>query len=135
MQPFTHAVLWENDQPGVDLNTLTSAGADLQLVVAYWINDRGEIVGLGHDPSCPFEDDCDAHAYVLIPCDENHPGLVGCDYNLVKTDTTVQDRSTQITLQSAPTSVVQLPQSEMTARLRSILGRRYRRFATSPRQY
>ena len=136
--PFTHAVLWENDQPGVDLSTLTSAGADLQLVVAYWINDRGEIVGVGHDPSCPFEDDCDAHAYVLIPCDENHPDLAGCDYSLVKADTTeagttAQDRSVQITQPSTAASA-KLPRSVIMARFRSMMASRNHRFGSWGRQ-
>ena len=84
---FTHAVLWENGEPGVDLNSLIPPGTNLQLTVADWINDRGEIVGLGHDPTCPNGDRCDGHAYVLIPCDENHPDVEGCDYSEVEVTT------------------------------------------------
>jgi probable HAF family extracellular repeat protein len=91
--PFTHAVLWENGEPGVDLNTLIPPGSNLQLTVADWINDHGEIVGGGHDPTCPNGDSCDGHAYVLIPCDENHPDVEGCDYNLVEADTAVPQTS------------------------------------------
>jgi probable HAF family extracellular repeat protein len=81
-EPFTHAVLWEPGEPGVDLNTLIPADSGLQLVVADWINERGEIVGRGHDPACPNPnpDTCVGHAYVLIPCDEDHPNIEGCDY-------------------------------------------------------
>jgi probable HAF family extracellular repeat protein len=84
--PFTHAVLWEPGEPGVDLNTLIPTGSNLQLVVANWINDRGEIVGVGHDPACPNPnpDTCDGHAWVLIPCDEGHPDIEGCDYEPVE---------------------------------------------------
>jgi len=42
-----HAFLWENGGPMVDLNTLIPAGSSLQLVFAFAINDRGEIVGAG----------------------------------------------------------------------------------------
>jgi hypothetical protein len=66
---------------------LIPRGSDLQLVVAVWINDRGEIVGLGHDPTCPNGDSCDAHAYVLILCDQDHPDIEGCDYEPVKSVT------------------------------------------------
>jgi probable HAF family extracellular repeat protein len=90
---FTHAVLWENGELGVDLNTLIPPRSDLQLIVANWINDHGEIVGVGHDPTCPNGDRCDAHAYVLIPCDENHPDIEGCDYSLVEANTAVPQTS------------------------------------------
>jgi probable HAF family extracellular repeat protein len=126
--PFTHAVLWENGQPGVDLNTLIPPGADLQLTVADWINERGEIVGVGHDPACPFEDSCDGHAYVLIPCDENHPDIVGCDYSLVAATPSNQVEPLQNTQWSDPVSPAKLSPAEMMTRFRSLMGRRYRPF-------
>jgi probable HAF family extracellular repeat protein len=122
--PFTHAVLWENGQPGVDLNTLISAGSNLQLVAAYWINDRGEIVGVGHDPSCPFEDNCDGHAYVLIPCDENHLDVMGCDYSLV--DAPVATENSRATVSSNPaTTAQQLTPRQQVAALRAGGARQY----------
>jgi hypothetical protein len=66
---------------------LIPRGSDLQLVVAVWINDRGEIVGLDHDPTCPNGDSCDAHAYVLISCDQDHPDIEGCDSEPVESTT------------------------------------------------
>ena len=70
-----HAVLWENGGPMVDLNDLVS-GADMTLSGSY-INDRGEITGIGTLANG------DLHAFLLIPCDEQHPGVEGCDYSMV----------------------------------------------------
>jgi probable HAF family extracellular repeat protein len=71
------AFLWENDSI-VDLNALTLPNSGLQLVFAPFIDDKGEIIGLGLLPSG------DLHAVLLIPCDEGHPKLEGCDYSLVE---------------------------------------------------
>jgi len=74
----------------VGLNTLIPPGSGLQLNAAFNINDGGEIVGAGMDPSCSDPDHCDyGHAYLLIPCDEQHPGVQGCHYSLAE-DTTSQ---------------------------------------------
>ena len=70
--------LWEGGSM-VDLNALVPPGSQLSLVYAYSINDRGEIAGNGFDVS-GIE-----RAFVLIPCDENHSALEGCDYSLVDT--------------------------------------------------
>jgi len=79
-----HAFLWEGGGPIVDLNTLIPPGSSLQLTYAVGINDAGEIVGFGVPPGVPPEDyETQGHAYILIPCDENHPGVEGCDYSLV----------------------------------------------------
>ena len=63
------AFLWENGGPMVDLGTLLSPATDLTGLGAVNINDRGEIAGLGH--TATGHD----HAILLIPCDENHPGI------------------------------------------------------------
>jgi probable HAF family extracellular repeat protein len=72
-----HAWLWENDGPLIDLNTLIPPGSGIQLTHSVSINDRGEISGDGVLPTG------DHHAFVLIPCDEHHSGIEGCDYSLV----------------------------------------------------
>jgi probable HAF family extracellular repeat protein len=77
------AALWENGSV-VDLNNLIPPGSDLQLLISYAINDRGEIGGAGLPSECsPQIDELCARAFVLIPCDEDHPGVEGCDYSLV----------------------------------------------------
>jgi probable HAF family extracellular repeat protein len=72
-----HAFLWEKGGPAVDLNTLVSPGSGLQLTYATDINDRGEIAGEA------ITSNGDNHGFLLIPCDEHHPGVDGCDYSLV----------------------------------------------------
>jgi hypothetical protein len=51
----------------VDLNTLIPRGSALHLFKGVDINDRGEIAGFGGLSNG------DIHAFLLIPCDENHP--------------------------------------------------------------
>ncbi|HET6177292.1 MAG TPA: hypothetical protein VFE61_10185 [Candidatus Sulfotelmatobacter sp.] len=86
-----HAFLWEGGGPIVDLNTLIPPGSSLRLTYAVGINDTGEIVGFGVPPGVPPEDyELQGHAFVLIPCDANHPGIEGCDYSLVNATTAAQ---------------------------------------------
>ena len=82
-----HAFLWEGNGPMVDLNTLIPAGSSLRLTYAVAINDRGEIAGFGVAPGVPPENyETEGHAYILIPCDEDHPNLEGCDYSSADAD-------------------------------------------------
>jgi probable HAF family extracellular repeat protein len=64
--------LWEGGGPMVDLTTLIAGGTSLHLTEPETINDRGEIAGNG------FDADGNQHAFLLVPCDENHTGTEGC---------------------------------------------------------
>jgi probable HAF family extracellular repeat protein len=70
------ATLWENGTI-VDLNTLVPPHTPLYLFMASFIDDRGQIAAFGRLQNG------DMHAVLLIPCDENHPNIEGCDYSLV----------------------------------------------------
>jgi probable HAF family extracellular repeat protein len=94
-----HAFLWENNQM-IDLNLFLPPNSDLQqLTDAYNINDRGEIDGLGVPPGCGDEFSC-GHVFVLIPCDENHPDVEGCDHGPVDADAATRE---------SPASVIHEP--------------------------
>ena len=66
--------LWENGSIA-DLNTLIPANSALYVIYAYTINHRGEIAVNGVDANGIEQ------AALLVPCDENHPGVEGCDYS------------------------------------------------------
>ena len=82
------AFLWENGSL-IDLNTFVSPTSGAHLTFALSINERGEIAALGLLPNA------DQHAFLVIPCDENHPGIGVCDYSLIKTSTTSAPGSIQ----------------------------------------
>ena len=73
---FPTAFLWENGSI-VNLNRLIPPGSEFHVYEASFIDDRGEIGAFGSLANG------DTHALLLIPCDEDHPGVEGCDYILV----------------------------------------------------
>jgi len=80
----TRAFLWERGGSMVDLNALLSSDSGIYVTLASTINDQGEIGARGVLPNG------DERAVLLIPCDEHHPGVEGCDYSLV--DATAANR-------------------------------------------
>jgi probable HAF family extracellular repeat protein len=107
-----HAVLWEDGQI-LDLNSLTSGSSDLTLTEAVFINDRGEISGFGTLANG------DTHAFVLIPCDANHPNLEGCNYDPVAVATAVRVPRVPI-LPASPESPAKSSPTALMTRFRSL---------------
>jgi probable HAF family extracellular repeat protein len=117
------AFLSENGGPIVDVNALIVPTSDIEVVSEFDINERGEIAGIGVVPSG------DEHAVLLIPCDDAHPNVAGCDYGPV-------NATTASLLASAPTTTLKMSPSEVKARFRSLMERRYTHFGnlqTSPK--
>jgi probable HAF family extracellular repeat protein len=117
--PVQHAFLWENGGPMIDLNTLIPANLGVLLGDACCINDRGEIAGVGFLPNG------DTPAFLLIPCDENHPNIEGCDYSPVQGNTGSASHAAETTPQQQST-----PQE--ISRIRALLMNRQRGFMPRP---
>ena len=78
---FSAAFLWENGGPMVDLNTLVPPHPGVQLTGGdIYINDQGEILSSG------TLQNGNVHAFLLIPCDEKHPGQCD-DYSMIEVAT------------------------------------------------
>jgi probable HAF family extracellular repeat protein len=99
--------LWENGGPMVDLNALVPLNPDLQVDHVFQINDRGEITARG-----TFSNG-DTHSFVLIPCDENHTGVEGCDYSLVDAATAAAQATAR---PHTPSTTQRLPRSRWSNR-------------------
>ena len=125
------AFLSEDGGPMVDVNTLIVPVSDIEVISEFDINDRGEIAGQGLLPNG------DVHAVLLIPCDQNHPGLEGCDYDPADGATASVIRPALATQSSAAAATkARLSPAEVMARFRSLMASRNRRFGvpqTSPR--
>jgi probable HAF family extracellular repeat protein len=118
------ALLWEDDSLS-NLNALVPYHPGLLLRKAENINDRGEIAGTGVDPSG------NEHAFLLIPCDENHPDVEGCDYSLVDATAAADADPAQDPNSPAPTANdTKLSPIDVMARFRSVRARRDRRYET-----
>jgi len=101
----SRAFLWE-DGSIIDLNALIPVGSVLYLQSTFTINDRGEIAGEGADSSG------NGHAFLLVPCDENHAGVAGCDYSLVDASTVAPSAA----LRDLLSGTQRAPQSRRTNR-------------------
>jgi probable HAF family extracellular repeat protein len=104
------AFLWEDGGPLVDLDTLIPSGSGLQMYEAHQINDVGEIAIGALDASG------NNHAVLLIPCDDNHPGIEGCDYSMVDAATAVQSAVRH----DVPKQPLAQPQSDVRHHLRGL---------------
>jgi probable HAF family extracellular repeat protein len=64
----THGFLWQNGGPAIDLYTLVPPGSALALTEPVYIDDRGDIAGIGTLANG------DTHAFLLTPCGEDDEG-------------------------------------------------------------
>jgi probable HAF family extracellular repeat protein len=121
-----HAFLWENGGPMVDLNTLIPPGSGLLLRDALYMNDGGEIAGLGVPPGCENAgeppDPC-GHAYVLIPCDED--GAQGCEDSAQFAPAATQSNVTPVTKPLTPSTQRRPTPRGLAAAWRAHLAQRY----------
>jgi probable HAF family extracellular repeat protein len=113
----TDAFLWENGSI-VDLNTLIPPGSPLYLVYPDHINDQGEIAGFGMDASG------NEHAFLLIPCDANHPDTEGCDYSLVDATTAAALYRPSFAVDRAVASPAERSPASAMARVQSLMMNR-----------
>lgn len=120
------AFLWEKGDL-VNLNTLVPSSSGIVLIGAFNANNRGEIVAEGRLLNG------DLRAVLLVPCDENHLNVAGCDYRLVDATPDAQVLPAQMT-QSPAANSAKLSPAEVKARFQSLIGNRHRHFgAVSPK--
>jgi probable HAF family extracellular repeat protein len=125
----SRAFLWEHGSI-VDLNTLIPPKSSLYLLYAFTINNRGEIAVNGRD----------AHgieqAALLIPCDENHADVDGCDYSMVDEQASTHEGAASVMQDpttAAPRSpALYGPSNDVRTMLRGRLG--FGRFVGGPQQ-
>jgi len=103
------AFLSEDGGPIVDLSTLVPPGSGLQFSEVQQINDRGEIAAEGPDASG------NNHAVLLIPCDEDHPDVEGCDYSMIDAETAAAPGAVR---PNVPAATQHLPQLRRGVRYR-----------------
>jgi probable HAF family extracellular repeat protein len=113
-----HVFLWE-DGSMTDLNALIPPKSPLHLEFTETINDQGEIAGTGQDANG------DTHAFLAIPCDEDHPNAEGCDYSLVEGGSAATAQAAAPAATTAPPQKVTPPQTQN--RIRALSARRNRR--------
>ena len=115
-----HAFLWEHGGPMIDLNTLIPASSSLQLITAFNINDRGEIVGWGV-PADVQDPHFGGRLFLLLPCGSDEEG---CDDDAVGTVPASQSDSAPVV--NSPTSVHRRPTPrEIVAAWRARWAQRY----------
>lgn len=117
-----HAFLWEHGGPMVDLNALVPPNSGFKALIAYNINERGEIAGTGVPAGCDNIDAC-GHVFLLIPCDKKHLGE--CEDNSL---ITAPARQASMSMQKAPAVINQGSESQpnKVGTLRDGFGARYR---------
>jgi probable HAF family extracellular repeat protein len=116
-----HAFLWENGSM-TDLNTFLPPGASLQqLTVAFYINDRGEIAGIGVPPGVSVQDQFSlGHVFVMLPCDGEHSDDESCEDGAERTTAA---RSVPLVRSSTTPEQSSSTTGDIAARIRGLFGR------------
>lgn len=109
------AILWEGGSL-FDLNALIPADSSLHLQFTQAINDRGEIAGSGADSNG------NQHAFLLIPCDDSHPNIEGCDYSPLDAAAVEMSTRSDSLRESASTPNSNAPRGELAPEVQSALG-------------
>jgi probable HAF family extracellular repeat protein len=123
------AVLWENGSI-VDLGSLIPKNSPLNPVTAVFINDRGEIAGIGVPPGVPVTDlETAGHVFLLIPCAEGESE--GCG-NRVEDAALTASPAQPAQASAATANTPKLTPAERKARFRSSMASRIHRFGTMP---
>jgi probable HAF family extracellular repeat protein len=120
---IVRSFLWENGSM-VDLNALIPPNSNLFLDNTLAISDKGEIGGLAVPPNCGNENDAHCgHAYVLIPCDDNHSGEEGCEENNDVRPTALQVTPAPVSQLPVNVTDLGLTPREIAAQIRARFGR------------
>ena len=82
-----------------------------------YINERGEIAGTAVRPNG------DVRAFLLIPCDEQHTNVEGCDRSPVEESTTATTEAEAAVPAPTTTTQQKLTASEMQDRIRAMMTR------------
>jgi probable HAF family extracellular repeat protein len=120
--PSENATLWENGS-AISLNIFIPHNSDLRLTGDdMYINDRGEIAGTAVLPNG------DIRAFLLIPCDEQHLNIEGCNYATF-------DLAAAAQMSTAPAIAPRqkLASSEVKDGVRVVLTYRTRKSSLTPR--
>jgi probable HAF family extracellular repeat protein len=119
-----HAFLWEKAGHMIDLNTRIARDFGVNLVNAYYINDRGEIVANGILPNG------DSHIFLLIPCAVGHDSTQACEDSGGDTS-----KSPSVAAPSSTSEFhVRLTSKQMVAAFHAQLAHRNRSFGFWPRR-
>lgn len=114
----SHPFIWQ-DGVMTNLNALIPLGSPWLLLEALGNNNRGQIVGYGLRTDLG-----EIHAYVATPCDDDHPGIEGCDYSMVEAAEVSSDTSATRAPQS--TQLSKEAMARMMGASRNPFFRRYR---------
>jgi probable HAF family extracellular repeat protein len=127
-----HAFFWDGSM--TDLNAFVPPGASLQqLTVAFYIDDRGEIAGIGLPPGVSVQDQFSlGHIFVLIPCDNDEGRAGGCEEAHEVRTAVAESGIASTTHPLAVASQPNLTPDQMKDSVHALLGNHNRRFGGLP---